>query len=319
MLVTGGAGFIGSSLIDSLLLDKENYILSIDNYDDFYDIAIKKSNQKNHFENPNFRFIQTDIRKINDIKLDKEIDCIIHLAAKAGVRPSIEDAHEYFDTNINGTLAMLEFAKKNKIQQFIFASSSSVYGINQNIPWSENETDMLPISPYASSKLAAEKIGFTYSYLYNIRFIALRFFTVYGPKQRPDLAIQKFFNKILNNQPIEMYGSGNTFRDYTYIDDIIQGIIGAINYNRTMYEVINLGNNTTINLEELIYQIGKVTQLSPKIIQAEYQVGDVPKTYANIEKGKKILNYNPKIEIHEGLMKQYEWIKKIKDVTKDNS
>jgi UDP-glucuronate 4-epimerase len=308
ILITGGAGFIGSSLIDYLLVSDENYIIAIDNYDSFYSINLKIRNQKKHFEKTNFEFHELDIRNIEKLKLNRKIDCIIHLAAKAGVRESIKNAKEYFDVNINGTLAMLEYAKDNKIAQFVFASSSSIYGINPNIPWVENETELLPISPYASSKLACENIGYTYSHLYNIRFIALRFFTVYGPKQRPDLAINKFFINILKGRSIEMYGNGETIRDYTYIEDIIFGITKAMHYNDTMYEIINLGNSNAICLKDLVDEISHITGLSVNIINKDEQKGDVPKTYANIQKGMKLLNYNPQIKINEGLKKQYEWI-----------
>lgn len=319
ILVTGGAGFIGSSLIDVLLMNKDNYIISVDNYDSFYSKSIKQSNQKKHFENRNFEFHEIDIKNIKNLKTLKKIDCIIHLAAKAGVRPSIENAPDFFDVNIYGTLAVLEYAKDNNIKQFIFASSSSVYGINPNIPWSEDELNLLPISPYASSKLACEKIGFTYSYLYQIRFISLRFFTVFGPRQRPDLAISKFFNSLQKNTPIEMFGNGSSIRDYTFIDDIVQGIINSISYNATSYEIINLGNSHAISLKELVNEIAKVSNITPNIIYKNEQLGDVPKTYANIKKGYELLNYKPKTLLKEGLRKQYEWLKTTNYDSKNNS
>lgn len=307
VLVTGGAGFIGSTLIDRLLLDNHR-VISIDNYDAFYDKKLKVLNQKMHFVHPNFSFIETDIRAIDTIKIPHTIDCIIHIAAKAGVIQSITNAKEYFDVNVNGTLAMLEFAKNNNIKQFLFASSSSVYGVNKNVPWSESELDLQPISPYASSKLACEKIGFTYSHLYGIRFLALRFFTVYGPRQRPDLAINKFFKNSIANKPIEIYGDGTTKRDYTYVDDIVNGIMESMYYDKTQFEIINLGNNNTIQLKDLIHEIGKITQIKPTLVYKNEQNGDVPQTYANINKSSLLLNYNPKTVLADGLQKQFDWM-----------
>lgn len=307
ILVTGGAGFIGSTLIDRLLLDNHT-VLSIDNYDPFYDKKLKISNQENHFEHPNFSFIEVDIRAIDTVKIPYTIDCIIHIAAKAGVIQSIVNAKEYFDVNVNGTLALLEFAKNNNIKQFLFASSSSVYGVNKNVPWTESELDLQPISPYASSKLACEKIGFTYSHLYNIRFLALRFFTVYGPRQRPDLAINKFFRNSIASKPIEIYGDGTTKRDYTYVDDIVDGILESIDYDKSQFEIINLGNNKTICLKDLIHEISKITQIDPILVYKDEQQGDVPQTFANIDKSGLLLNYNPKTVLAEGLQKQFDWM-----------
>jgi len=308
ILVTGGAGFIGSTLIDKLLLDNHT-IVSIDNYDPFYDKKLKLLNQRKHFGHVNFHFIEADIRDIDVLPIPIPIDCIIHIAAKAGVLQSIANAKEYFDVNVNGTLCLLEFAKKNGIRQFIFASSSSVYGINKNVPWTENELDLQPISPYASSKLACEKIGFTYSHLYNIRFIALRFFTVYGPRQRPDLAIHKFFNNILANQAIEVYGDGSTKRDYTYIDDLVSGVMASIDYDKSPFEIINLGNHKTIQLKDLIDAIGAIAQRKPILIYKEEQHGDVPQTFANIDKSNLLFNYNPKTALSDGLQHQLDWMK----------
>lgn len=307
VLVTGGAGFIGSTLIDRLLLDNHT-VLSIDNYDTFYDKKLKVLNQKKHFEHPNFSFIEVDIRAIDSVEIPYKIDCIIHIAAKAGVIQSIANAKEYFDVNVNGTLAMLEFAKNHNIKQFLFASSSSVYGVNKNVPWTESELDLQPISPYASSKLACEKIGFTYSHLYGIRFLALRFFTVYGPRQRPDLAINKFFKNSIANKPIEVYGDGTTKRDYTYVDDIVNGIIASMHYDKTPFEIINLGNNNTIQLKDLIHEIGNITQINPTLVYKDEQQGDVPQTFANIDKSSLLLNYNPKTLLAVGLQKQYDWM-----------
>lgn len=305
ILVTGGAGFIGSSLIDRLLLLGHG-VIAIDNYDPFYDKSIKLENQVNHFNKKSFQFEELDINNINQLKIDNKIDCIVHLAAKAGVRPSILNPIAYFETNINGTLKMLEFAKTNNISQFVFASSSSVYGVNDNYPWSENDLNLQPISPYAASKLACEKIGYTYSQLYDIRFIALRFFTVFGPRQRPDLAISKFIKQVFDKQKTTLYGNGDTSRDYTYIDDIVDGIINSISYQQEKYSVINLGNNKTTSLRELLKKIEGLIGNTAIIENLPEQSGDVPHTCANIEKAVRTLSYHPKTSITEGLKKQID-------------
>jgi len=314
-LITGGAGFIGSNLIDFLLKDKNNIVISIDNYDSFYTRKIKIDNQKKHFSSKNFIFYEKDIRQINELKIKRKIDCIIHMAAKAGVRPSIENAKDYFDVNVNGTLQVLEFAKNNNIKQFVFASSSSVYGINPNVPWKESELDLQPISPYASSKIACERIGFTYSYLYDIRFIVLRFFTVYGPRQRPDLAISKFIFNVSNNLPIEVYGDGTTKRDYTYIDDIVKGIDLASRYRKSKFEIFNLGNNATIELKDVIKSIGKICQTTPILNFRPEQSGDVPQTNACIVKSKQLLGFIPNTNLECGLEEQYRWQKKFNSLS----
>lgn len=318
ILVTGGAGFIGSTLIDQLLANENNYVISIDNYDSFYDRSIKIQNQENHFLSNNFEFHELDIRNINSYDPGRSIDCIIHLAAKAGVRPSISNPKEYFDVNVNGTLEMLEFARKHEVKQFLFASSSSVYGINSNIPWSENDSDLQPISPYASSKLACEKIGYTYSHLFGIRFIALRFFTVYGPRQRPDLAINLFFRKILNGESIEMFGDGKTYRDYTFVMDIVSGIQSAINYVDRNYIVVNLGNNNPVCLSDLIQAISTVSGVVPTINKVGEQLGDVPRTCANVNLAESLWNFKPNTSLADGLMLQFEWYKMMMDGTKNN-
>jgi UDP-glucuronate 4-epimerase len=235
-----------------------------------------------------------------------QIDAIIHLAAKAGVRPSIENPLSYQQANVIGLQNMLDFARLKGIQQFVFASSSSVYGVNDHYPWKEEEK-LMPISPYASTKLSGEMLGHVYHKLFGIRFIALRFFTVYGPGQRPDLAIHKFTKNILAGKPIAMFGDGSTSRDYTYVDDTVQGIVGAIHYDKSGFEIINLGNHYTISLKELIAGIEKVTGKQAIIDQQPDQPGDVPRTYADIEKAKRLLGYDPQTQIGEGLKKFYEW------------
>lgn len=308
-LVTGAAGFVGSHLAEKLLASSDVSIIGVDNFDSFYARSIKEENLNLLLSNPNFSFIEGDIRNMDwHSKLDGiTIDGIIHIAAKAGVLPSIKDPLMYEDVNIKGTMQLLEFAKKNAIQQFIFASSSSVYGVNSNVPWSEDDHVLKPISPYACSKVACELTGYTYSLLYNIRFLALRFFTVYGPRQRPDLAIHKFIAKIENGDKIQMYGDGSTKRDYTFVDDIVDGIIKALAYKASMYEIINLGNNQPVTLAELVSTIEKVSGKNAIIERLPEQPGDVPITYADITKAKRILNYNPETSLEDGIRSFYNW------------
>lgn len=309
ILITGGAGFIGSNLIKKLILNFK--VTVIDNFDNFYSRAQKENNLESFHDYANFKFIEGDIVNINDLNEIKYVDTIIHLAAKAGVRPSIENPSQYLQVNTLGTQILLEYAKKNSIKQFIFGSSSSVYGINKDIPWKEDRI-LLPISPYASSKLSSEAIGHVYSHLYDIQFISLRFFTVYGPGQRPDLAIHKFFNLILNDQSIPFYGDGKTSRDYTYVDDIVDGIIGALDYHDTKFEIFNLGNNKTITLKDLIEKIEIICNKKAYLNYLPEQDGDVKVTSADIGKAKTNLRYSPKIEISEGLEKFYHWYKENK-------
>lgn len=313
ILLTGVAGFIGSNLLSKLLLG-ENFIVGIDNFDDFYSENIKRKNIQGNLNNVNFKFIEGDITDEQFLKnLDLNFDIIIHLAAKAGVRPSIDNPVGYQNTNVNGTLALMEFARQSKVKKFIFASSSSVYGVNQNLPWNETE-NLLPISPYASTKLSCENIGHVYSSLFDIQFVALRFFTVYGPGQRPDLAIHKFFKLIMDNQTISVFGDGKTFRDYTYVDDICNGIISCLDYNKSKFEIFNLGNSAKISLIDLINKISAITKKEVKINFFPEQQGDVPYTFADITKAKHFLNYSPKTSIDEGLLNFYSWFRIIYNI-----
>ncbi|MBL7935555.1 MAG: SDR family NAD(P)-dependent oxidoreductase, partial [Bacteroidia bacterium] len=284
ILVTGGAGFIGSHLVDRLLFMGYE-VINIDNFDTFYSRETKLKNIANQLSSKKYNLIEADISDYNvmkDIKSIKNIDVIIHLAAKAGVRPSIENTSSYFNANLMGTINVLNFAKENGIKQIVFASSSSVYGSNPSVPWKESDLELQPISPYASSKIAAENIGRVYSHLCDIRFTCLRFFTVYGPRQRPDLAIHKFFKHIINSEPITLYGNGSTKRDYTYIDDVVAGIISAIGYkNKNKFEVFNLGNSHTISLINLVQNIEEVCQKKAIINYLPEQPGDVEQTFAD--------------------------------------
>ena len=254
ILLTGAAGFIGSNLSRSLLQSGRYKVIGLDNFDDFYSREQKEKNIAPFISHEDFRFAEGDIRDTDLLLTLGDIDVIVHLAAKAGVRPSIQNPILYQEVNVAGTQNLLEFARQRNIRQFVFASSSSVYGINENVPWNEEEK-LMPISPYASTKLSCEMLGHVYSHLYGIRFLALRFFTVYGPAQRPDLAIHKFFNSILKGQPIPVFGDGSTSRDYTFVNDTIRGVEAAINYEQSQFEIINLGNHQTITLSGLILAI----------------------------------------------------------------
>ncbi|AFD08574.1 GDP-mannose 4,6-dehydratase [Solitalea canadensis] len=308
ILITGGAGFIGSNLIKKLLTEGKVNITCVDNFDDFYSRKVKEHNIASFINHPNFKLFEFDLADYKNINhfLTKKFDTIIHLAGKAGVRPSIEQPQAYQRANVDATQNLLEFAKNQGIKQFIFASSSSVYGINPNTPWKEDEP-LMPISPYASTKLSCEQLGHVYSHLYDIRFLALRFFTVYGPAQRPDLAIHKFFKSILNEAAIPVFGDGNTSRDYTYIDDILQGIIACIDYDKSNYEIINLGNSDTVTLSHLIESIEKTCNKKAIINRMPMQPGDVPKTFADVGKAHRLLGYRPTTKLTEGLKKFYEW------------
>jgi UDP-glucuronate 4-epimerase len=308
-LITGGAGFIGSNLIRQLLKEKCR-VTCIDNFDPFYSPDIKNLNLHDFKNDSRFRLISYDLGKISVEELldniREPVDLVVHLAAKAGVRPSIQNPLAYQQANVIGLQNMLDFAKEKSIKQFVFASSSSVYGINNHFPWKEDES-LMPISPYAMTKLAGEMLGHVYSKLYGIRFIALRFFTVYGPGQRPDLAIHKFTKAILQEKPITMYGDGSTSRDYTYIDDIVQGIIATTKYDKSDFEIINLGNNYSIELRKLIEQLEMVIGKKALIEKQPEQPGDVPKTFADIEKAERLLDYQPQTKLEDGLKKFFDW------------
>lgn len=320
-LITGGAGFIGSQLVRALLNDKDLRISIIDNFDPFYSRQIKLLNTEGFEKHQQIVLLDRNLDDLSSFELQKilpqKVDVIIHLAAKAGVRPSINDPLAYQRTNVLGTQMLLDFAKQTGVKQFVFASSSSVYGVNENLPWNEEEK-LLPISPYAMTKLSGEMAGHVFSSLYGIRFIALRFFTVYGPSQRPDLAIHKFVKSILKNEPIPVYGNGSTSRDYTYVDDIVQGVLSAVNYDQSIFEIINLGNSDAVSLKDLIQNIEDVVGKKAIIDQQPEQPGDVPRTFADISKAKRLLNYQPTTQLKDGLKNFYDWFLKNKEVLLHN-
>ncbi|MEL6194208.1 MAG: GDP-mannose 4,6-dehydratase [Bacteroidota bacterium] len=314
-LVTGGAGFIGSHLVENLL-DQGWNVTVIDNFDPFYDQTIKRQNISGFINHPKLTFIQADIREKSSFEeeLEDSYDVIVHLAAKAGVRPSLENPVSYEEVNVKGTQVLLELARDMGIKQFVHASSSSVYGVNPNVPWREADSVLLPISPYAGTKVSNELMGHVYSHLFDIRFIALRFFTVFGPRQRPDLAIHKFAKKILAGEEIPVFGDGTTRRDYTYVADIVQGITGAMAYTDSQYEIINLGNSQTVSLSEMISGIEEVFGVKAKINRLPMQPGDVPQTFADVNKAKTLLGYKPTTSFKEGLTHFKAWIESFESV-----
>jgi len=316
VLVTGGAGFIGSHLVDRLL-EQDNNVICVDNFDPYYDRSIKENNIREHRKHVNYQLVEEDIRNLDALrnKISEDIDVIAHLAAKAGVRPSVKDPVGFHEVNVMGTQNMLEFAKDKEVNQFVFASSSSVYGTNENVPWSEDDHVLKPISPYASTKVSGELMGHVYSELYDLRFLALRFFTVYGPRQRPDLAIHKFLRLMSKGEQIKLYGDGSSRRDYTYIDDIIDGVMAAISYNDSMYEIINLGNNRTVELLELVEAIEKVSDIEADKTHVPEIPGDVAQTWADINKAQKKLGYKPNYGLEKGLLRFVNWFEKVNEVT----
>lgn len=310
MLVTGGAGFIGSHLVDSLLAEGHE-VLVVDNFDPYYARSVKEQNISHHLESKRYRLIEADIRNRNavfEIFESYAPEAVIHLAAKAGVRPSLEDPLQYVEVNINGTIHVLDASVKYKVGKFVFASSSSVYGLNEKVPFSEEDPILNQASPYGATKAAGEALCRSYSNCYRLPIVALRFFTVYGPRQRPDLAIHKFAKNMIRNEPITLYGDGSTSRDYTYVEDIINGIKAAIEYPLDGYEVFNLGNDKPTRLSELVEALEEAIGKEPSIEWLPEQVGDVPRTWANIDKAKQRLNYGPKKDIRSGLQAFTDWM-----------
>ncbi len=308
ILITGAAGFIGSHLSEELLKTNSR-IICLDNLDPFYDPQIKRDNLSPLLTVKNFTFIEGDIRDfklLTDIFEGNRIDVIIHIAARAGVRPSIAEPLLYYDVNVRGTTNLLEMAKQHHVKKFIFASSSSVYGENRKVPFCEDDNVDYPISPYAATKKAGELISFTYHHLYGIPVSCLRFFTVYGPRQRPEMAIHKFTRLIHEGKTIPVYGDGTSRRDYTYIDDIISGIISSLN-TEFGYEIINLGESKTVKLSELISLIEDNLNKKAVIEWMPEQPGDVPVTFADINKAKKLLGYAPCVDISEGIQRFAKW------------
>src|SRR6266496_2916280 len=307
ILVTGGAGFIGSHLVEKLLTASHDVVV-LDDFNDFYDPQIKHANIAGFAREVVIHHVDLrDDASVRNVFRREKFDAIAHLAARAGVRPSIQHPRLYYDTNVTGTLHLLEAARVTGVDRFVFASSSSVYGASKTVPFSEDEHLSQTFSPYAATKVAGEFLCSTYSHLYNLRVLALRYFTVYGPRQRPDLAIHQFTRRIYAGQPIDQFGDGTTRRDYTYIDDVIQGTMAALQYQGPLFDIFNLGESDTIQLKDLIVAIENVLGKKAKINRLPEQPGDMPLTCADISKARKLLGYNPTTRLRDGLPRFVDW------------
>lgn len=308
VLLTGGAGFIGSHLTE-YLLNRGDKVWCVDNFNDYYNPDIKWQNIRKSLDNPSYKLIQGDIldyELLNNTFKSQKFDTIVHLAARAGVRPSLKEPMLYQEVNIRGTMNLFELAKTYGIDKFVFASSSSVYGSNKKVPFHEDDFVDHPVSPYAATKRMGEIIAYTYHHLYKISITCLRFFTVYGPRQRPDMAIHKFTNLIYNSQSIPMFGDGGSKRDYTFITDIVHGIVQSID-RCNGYHIYNLGESNTISLKELIKLIEDNLNKKARIDSLPMQPGDVPITYADVSKAREELDYQPKVNIETGIKLFIQW------------
>jgi len=307
ILVTGGAGFIGSHLAENLLAAGHEVAI-LDDFNDFYDPQIKQANIAGFAKDLAVHHLDLrDSAAVRNLFQREKFDTIAHLAARAGVRPSIQHPRLYYDTNVTGTLHLLEAARVTGVERFVFASSSSVYGALKTVPFSEDQPLTQTLSPYAATKIAGEFLCSTYSHLYQLRVVALRYFTVYGPRQRPDLAIHQFTRRIYAGQPIDQFGDGATRRDYTYVDDVIQGTLAALQYEGPLFDIFNLGESETVRLKDLIVAIENALGKKAKINQLPEQPGDMPLTYADISKARKLLGYNPTTPLQDGVPRFIEW------------
>jgi len=307
ILVTGGAGFIGSHLVEKLLTSGHDVAI-LDDFNDFYDPQIKRENVAAVSKDVAIHLVDLrDSAAVRNLFHQKKFEAIAHLAARAGVRPSILHPQLYYDTNVIGTLHLLDAARVTGVERFIFASSSSVYGISKTVPFSEDQHLTQTISPYAATKIAGEFLCSTFSHLYQMRVVVLRYFTAYGPRQRPDLAIHQFTRKIYAGEPIDQFGNGSTRRDYTYIDDIIQGTMASLTYGGPLFDIFNLGENETIQLKDLITAIENALGKKAKINRLPEQPGDVPLTCADISKARKLLGYDPSTRLSDGLPRFIDW------------
>jgi UDP-glucuronate 4-epimerase len=307
ILVTGGAGFIGSHLVEKLLAAGHE-VAVLDDFNDFYDPQIKHANIAGFAKDVTVHHVDLrDGASVRNLFHRQKFETVAHLAARAGVRPSIQHPQLYYDTNISGTLHLLDAASVTKVERFIFASSSSVYGASKTVPFSEDQHLTQTLSPYAATKIAGEFLCSTFSHLYQMRVIVLRYFTVYGPRQRPDLAIHQFTRRINAGQPIDQFGDGSTRRDYTYIDDVIQGTMAALKYDGPLFDIFNLGESETIHLQDLIGAIENALEKKAKINRLPEQAGDMPLTCADISKARKLLGYNPTTRFSDGLPRFIDW------------
>lgn len=305
--MTGGAGFIGSHLVEKLL-EASHDVVILDDFNDFYDPQIKRGNIASFIKDVAVHHVDLrDNESVRKVFHREKVDAIAHLAARAGVRPSIQHPRLYYDTNVRGTLHLLEAARLTGVERFVFASSSSVYGASKTIPFSEDQHLIQTLSPYAATKIAGETLCSTYSHLYGMRLVALRYFTVYGPRQRPDLAIHQFTRRIDAGHPIDQFGNGSTRRDYTYIDDVIQGTMAAFEYSGPPFDIFNLGESDTIQLKDLIAAIENALGKKAKINRLPEQPGDMPLTCADISKARKLLGYKPTTRLSDGLPRFVDW------------
>jgi len=310
ILLTGGAGFIGSHLAERLISEGHSLVI-VDDLNDFYDPAIKRQNLATLRFRGSCEFLQADICDIEPLrelfhKHSPEI--VVHLAARAGVRPSLEQPHLYERVNIQGTLNLLELARIHGVSKFVFASSSSIYGISSRVPFSEDEANPNPISPYGVTKLSGEKLCYCYSHLYSLPVVCLRFFTVYGPRQRPDLAIHKFARLIEQREPLPFFGDGNARRDYTYVADIVDGIVAAIQL-KAQFEIFNLGNSQPVSLIDLIGHLERALGKKAILDRQAAQPGDMPVTFADIHKAEQLLGYHPRYPFEKGLEQFVHWLR----------
>lgn len=312
VLITGAAGFIGSHLTDRLLADGEE-VVGLDSFDEFYDPELKRRNLRAAMESDRFSLVEGDIRHAAVLEhLPDHIEGVVHLAARAGVRPSIEQPILYMDVNVAGTAQLLELARVRGLPWFVFASSSSVYGNTDRSPFKEDDPVDRPISPYAATKKAGELLCHTAAHLSGMACVCLRFFTVYGPRQRPDLAIRKFAGLMMAGEPIPMFGDGTTSRDYTFIDDIMDGVVRAIEYAKThpgAFEVVNLGESQSIVLRDMIDIVGDAMGIEPRIERLPMQPGDVRRTHADISHARELLGYDPQIDFREGMARFADWFR----------
>lgn len=313
VLVTGAAGFIGSHVCDALL-ERGEVVVGLDSFDDFYEPAAKERNLEQAFDHAAFQLVRGDIRDPEALDaLPHEIDAVVHLAARAGVRPSIERPALYADVNVMGTVRLLAWAKERGVRRFVFASSSSVYGNNEKVPFSETDPVDHPISPYAATKKAGEVICHAASHLDGIAMACLRFFTVYGPRQRPDLAVHKFARILRAGGAIPMFGDGSTSRDYTFVDDTVSGVLGALEWvgrEESRYRIFNLGNHRTVALRDMIRIVGEEMGVAPRIEQLPMQPGDVVRTYADIGRAGEELGYRPETDFRDGVKRFLEWFRR---------
>jgi UDP-glucuronate 4-epimerase len=311
ILVTGGAGFIGGHLVERLLAEGERVVV-LDDFNDFYDPQIKRGAVKAHLGHPGYTLVEGDIRDkalVERVFAKHGIRKVVHLAARAGVRPSLSEPYLYETTNITGTMHLLEACRDHGVEKFVFGSSSSVYGVNAKMPFSEADLIARPISPYAATKAAGELFCHTYSHLYGLPIVCLRFFTVYGPRQRPDLAIHKFAKLITAGNPIPVFGDGSTERDYTYVGDIVSGIRAALDYDKSNFEILNLGNSRTVSLARLISLLEEALGQKAVIDRQPLQPGDVPRTFADISRARELLGYAPDTPIELGIDRFAAWFK----------